>query len=135
MGSSCPVLGHGEASDDTPFLVVICRPASAKGLVDMHHFIDLVATLLTTLTLEGPPLEGPAAPGDGDKKQQAKERFEELDLDADGRLTLAEYVHGREGKRALAAAKRFKKMDTDDDRSVTPEEFAAAAKRGAAKEE
>jgi hypothetical protein len=72
----------------------------------MHHLIDLAATLLTVLSLEGPAADDVA------KAPEEKERFEELDRNADGRIVLAEYVHGRKG--------------------ATAEEFAAA--RDAAKQ-
>ncbi len=86
----------------------------------MHNVIDIIGTLLTVLALEV---------GDGEKKEQAKETFEALDADADGKISRHEFIGHRKGQHAVKAAKIFKKMDADADGSLSPEEFKALAKK------
>lgn len=84
----------------------------------MHNIIDFIGTVLTVLSLEA---------GDGEKKAEAKETFEALDRDGDGKLSRAEFVAHRKGEQAIKAAKIFKKMDADADGSLSPEEFKTLA--------
>lgn len=90
----------------------------------MKTVTALAATLVAAFSL-GTTLTASAK--DGEKKAAAKERFEKLDRDSDGKLSLKEYIAHRSEEDSIRAAKVFAKMDTDGDGSVSPAEFKAGA--------
>ncbi|HET6584834.1 MAG TPA: hypothetical protein VFG69_15355 [Nannocystaceae bacterium] len=65
------------------------------------------------------------APPPDQPKRTPEEIFARLDLDADGGLTLAEFVGKRKGKRAEKRTKGFSKIDTNADGALDLAELTA----------
>jgi Ca2+-binding EF-hand superfamily protein len=89
----------------------------------MQLLITRLATVLTAITIAAPALAD-----EGDKKAAAKERFEDMDRDGNGKLTLQEFIAGRSREESVRFAKIFAKIDSDNDGIVTAAEFKAGAK-------
>ncbi|HWB79063.1 MAG TPA: EF-hand domain-containing protein [Nannocystaceae bacterium] len=87
------------------------------------QLLTRLATLLTAITVAAPALAE-----DGKPKDRAKDRFEDMDRDGNGKLTLQEFIAGRSREESVQAAKIFAKMDGDNDGIVTAAEFKAGAK-------
>ncbi len=92
----------------------------------MIHFTSLFLTMTTVMTVGTATVSSPA---EGAKKQGAKDRFAQLDTNADGVLSQDEFVAGHDAAQAEQATKRFKKADTDGDGVLSREEFRAFAKK------
>jgi Ca2+-binding EF-hand superfamily protein len=63
------------------------------------------------------------------QQKPPEEVFKKLDTNADGKLTLDEYVGKRTGEKADKAKERFAKLDKDSDGSLTLAEFEAGFKK------
>lgn len=67
--------------------------------------------------------------GEGEKRgkrrrgRDPEKMMERLDTDGDGKLTLAEFVGGREGKRKERAENVFARLDKNEDGVVTLDEL------------
>lgn len=100
--------------------------------------------LISTLVLaaaaasaqNAPPTAGSSG-GERGPRVSAEERFKQLDANADGKVTLAEYLAAPSPNGAPAQNKdertaRFKKMDANNDGSLSLDEYKAgrAAMRG-----
>jgi len=70
-----------------------------------------------------------AAPEKPKKKRDPAAVFKKLDANADGKLSVEEFVGKREGQKKEAAEKRFKRLDKDGDGSLTLAEFTAKPKK------
>lgn len=62
-----------------------------------------------------------------DKK--AEDRFKEMDKNADGKLSEAEYVGDAKDEKAEKAKARFARMDTNSDKALSLEEYVAGSKK------
>lgn len=82
-----------------------------------------LATAFLSACVTAKPEGGKKEKGEKGEKP-AKREFAEIDADASGELSLAEFSDG--AKSAEKAAKRFEHMDADANGSVTKEEFDSA---------
>jgi Ca2+-binding EF-hand superfamily protein len=69
----------------------------------------------------------PVAPQSAPAPAMASKRFQKLDKDGDGRISLDEFK--AMGKDPAKREKRFRKLDANHDGYLTPDEFAAGMPR------
>jgi hypothetical protein len=93
----------------------------------MKRLSTLALATLFTLAFGALRAEKPDAPREGDKPRHSPaDAFKKLDGDADGKISLKEFLASPRAQKDPAKAEGyFKKRDKDGDGSLTLEEFSA----------